>query len=716
MTILPEVWTQTLGWTLVHSLWLLTGIALGLRLLLWIIPRRASRFRYAVSVIVLMTALIALVVTGYRIHDPQETALATPSAALVSGMIVAPPSSSAVLVEDSWRHQLTEAGQKLQVWLTPHLSGMLVLWFSGMLFFLLRTVGKLVYLHRLTRVDTYPLSTEWEASVGKLRKALAIKRKVLIRASSRIRTPFVTGLFKPVILLPVSAFSQLNYEQLEAILAHELAHIRRWDDVINWLQTAIEIVLFYHPAIWWISQIIRDEREKCCDDLAVTVCGNPLVYAKALAHMESLQQSPSELVLAFARQGASLLGRIERLLQPHASSSRTSAAPAIVSMLLVLSFLITYRMTTSIARNPDTSPTSLYSGAILSIPQLQRSEGGIAGPHSPWQPKLPEWLMEEEISVLDTVPSPDKEDSTQWYRFRFADEWAVDVDIDNDVEVELDNDFDFDMDIDIDIDTFPPSAWVGFDSAFFTLKSPKFDMAGFTIMADTNIIWKIDSSFHYQFNIADTLLPPQMLSVPIPPMPPMPDMMFLNDSLNFYEDVWREYERVFEHLDSAEFWENFSEEQQERLEEQQQRLEEMLEKREDQQEQQLQEWQERLEEWEQRQEEQMEHYRERVREWEEQTRDRLQQQEERYRDRQEEQRERKQSGEILQRKLQALQAQTQLTLQGSEQEIQELQRSLQQLQVNAAQQKSKIQQESVRAYQQLVRELQTQVRQMQHAH
>ena len=103
--------------------------------------------------------------------------------------------------------------------------------------------------------------------------------------------PTVIGWLKPVVLLPASALAALTPQQLEAILAHELAHIRRHDYLVNLLQTLVETLLFYHPAVWWLSRRIRIERENCCDDLAVSLCGDPVAYAAALADLEALRSS-----------------------------------------------------------------------------------------------------------------------------------------------------------------------------------------------------------------------------------------------------------------------------------------------------------------------------------------------------------------------------------------------------------------------------------------
>jgi len=131
-----------------------------------------------------------------------------------------------------------------------------------------------------------------------------------------VEVPTVIGWLRPVILLPASALTGLSAEQLEALLAHELAHIRRYDYLVNLLQTTIETLFFYHPAVWWVSTQVRQEREHCCDDLAVAACGDVLTYARALTALEQLRGSEPQL--AVAASGGSLLVRIQRLLRGRA--------------------------------------------------------------------------------------------------------------------------------------------------------------------------------------------------------------------------------------------------------------------------------------------------------------------------------------------------------------------------------------------------------------
>src|SRR5262249_13851986 len=152
---------------------------------------------------------------------------------------------------------------------------------------------------------TEPAEPAWQAIVTRLSRRLHIARRVRIFRSSLVDVPTVIGWLKPVVLVPASALAGLAPHQLEAVLAHELAHIRRHDYLVNLMQTLVETLLFYHPAVWWLSRRIRLERENCCDDLAVHLCGDPYTYARALADLEQLRGGRRQLALAAT--GGSLL-------------------------------------------------------------------------------------------------------------------------------------------------------------------------------------------------------------------------------------------------------------------------------------------------------------------------------------------------------------------------------------------------------------------------
>ena len=166
-----------------------------------------------------------------------------------------------------------------------------------------------------------------------------MSRPVSLLNSALVEVPTVIGWFRPVILLPVATLSGLTPSQVEALLVHELAHVRRLDYVVNVFQCLVETLMFYHPVAWWISRYTREERENCCDDLVIQVCADRLAYARALAAMEGLRAELPDLV--FAASGGSLLNRIRRLLGVSNASGFGSARQVVSQSLLGIGVALT---------------------------------------------------------------------------------------------------------------------------------------------------------------------------------------------------------------------------------------------------------------------------------------------------------------------------------------------------------------------------------------
>jgi uncharacterized protein (TIGR03435 family) len=157
---------------------------------------------------------------------------------------------------------------------------------------------------------------------------------VRLLASALVDAPTVAGWLRPVVLAPVGVLTGLPAGQLEALLLHELAHIRRQDYLVNILQSVAEALLFYHPAVWWVSGHIRTERELCCDDVVVAVFGDPLTYARALAQLESWR--PAHLSAAVAANGGSLADRIARLLGQPRPATHGAVGSGVLTVAVLL--------------------------------------------------------------------------------------------------------------------------------------------------------------------------------------------------------------------------------------------------------------------------------------------------------------------------------------------------------------------------------------------
>ena len=185
-------------------------------------------------------------------------------------------------------------------------------WLIGASAMLARQLGGWRVVIALGRQPAPPLPTSWCCRVDVLRRALGIARVVALRPATDTVTPFTARALRPVIWLPAPLWGRLPSEQQDALLAHELAHVRRLDWVWNGLQSVVEALMFFHPAVWWLGRRVRQEREHACDDLAVAACGDAIALAEALATLERQRGAGRELVLA--AHGGALLQRITRLL------------------------------------------------------------------------------------------------------------------------------------------------------------------------------------------------------------------------------------------------------------------------------------------------------------------------------------------------------------------------------------------------------------------
>lgn len=268
-------------------------------------------------------------------------------------------------------------------------SPLLAVWAGGVLLLGLRATGRWWMLQRLCRA-ALPASDALQAMTERMARELGIVRPVLLRTTVRLSTPVVVGCLRPVILLPAAIVLRLPQAQLGLLIAHELAHVRRWDFVLNLMQTAVEIVLFYHPVVHWISRQVRQDRELCCDDLVGARFGNHLAYARALLAVAEFDHQPAPR-FAVAATGGVLMPRIERILAPTQSPRRRYdriGGVALVATALTLALALDWR-----ERN-DPGPIQLsLSGPLagfaqpleLTLPALAfvAESGLLRGPDMP---------------------------------------------------------------------------------------------------------------------------------------------------------------------------------------------------------------------------------------------------------------------------------------------------------------------------------------------
>jgi beta-lactamase regulating signal transducer with metallopeptidase domain len=325
-TALQQLWLNTLGWTLVHFLWQGTLIAISVTTVLgWLRDRNAAKKRYLVLCCGLLLMFLAPISTFFWqvITDSPNAVQSIPVTAESS------LSSNSSVTKTSlpiWRQAITLLDQA-----SPWCA---FVWIVGVTIFFARLIQGLARAQKLRVWGISQVPVDWQIRFEELIKRLDIAHQVKLLSSSIVPVPSVIGWVKPVVLVPIACFSGLSVSQLEAVLIHELAHVRRHDYLVNVLQSVAETLLFYHPAVWWISDQIRIERENCCDDLAVQACGSAHTYVSALAKLEEQRQLQPTL----AATGSDILHRARRLL----SGGKTQAAGptplfSIAVVLLVLS-------------------------------------------------------------------------------------------------------------------------------------------------------------------------------------------------------------------------------------------------------------------------------------------------------------------------------------------------------------------------------------------
>ena len=302
-------WAVAVGWALVHSLWQGSLVALALAVLVPAV--RSPRVKYAGG----FTALLLVVVWfGITVHRAMPVAMREASA-------VRWPNVPA-LVPDVVTGAVSGAG------FAAYLPWLTLVWMLGVAVFYARHLAGWISVGRLRRRGVCSAGDEWQRLMARLSSAIGVWRTVQLLESCFVDAPIVMGHLRPVILLPIGLLAGLPPAHVEAILLHELAHVRRHDYLVNLLQRFVEGLFFYHPAVWWISNVIRAERENCCDDVAVAVSGDAHGYASALAVLEVSRQS-----MAMAATGGSVAMRIQRLLYPKKRA--VGWAPFVATVLLM---------------------------------------------------------------------------------------------------------------------------------------------------------------------------------------------------------------------------------------------------------------------------------------------------------------------------------------------------------------------------------------------
>ena len=342
-----------IGWSLIHSIWQIALIWLGLAALLKLLPRARPQSRYFIACGALAAMIILPVITIYVLHirqtEPSDIIVDDDSAAVMS----VDPNLQNIKVIGSKRIDGTQKINWINRTITEtrntserverFLPWLILLWLIGVVIYAVKLGGGLFYAANLRKSSANVSNPKLDNLVNELTSRLSIKRKIKICESTSANIPMTIGWIYPLILIPPSSLLGLAPFQLQTIITHELIHIKRYDFLINFLQSVAETLLFYHPAVFWTSRKIREEREYICDDLTVASCKDSVSYARALTKVARSQRNAEQL--AVAATDGELKDRIYRLVSNPQSPgfSKRSILPnvwaiAIISLLLAVIF------------------------------------------------------------------------------------------------------------------------------------------------------------------------------------------------------------------------------------------------------------------------------------------------------------------------------------------------------------------------------------------
>ncbi len=364
-----------IGWTVIHSLWQATAIALLSGVAMLVLRKKTAQTRYVVHNIALCLVLLAAVVTfnfymkGEGNHsfvaeqraDNQNVSEANNSFSIgVNDTKLTVEQTSTTQIATNTPLPILSGSsisiEAMKTYFDTHIYLIVSIWLMGVCLFLLKLMGNISYVYYLRRQHNFPVDEYWFDMIQDLLKKVNIKKSIDLVESALVRSPVVVGYLKPMILFPIGAINRLNPQEVEAILAHEIAHIMRHDYVFNIIQSIIEALFYFNPAVWWISANIRAERENCCDDIAIQLCGNSMTYAKSLVLVQEMQYYSAAFAMGFAGQRKNqLLLRVQRVLNQSSSKTNVMEKLFATSLIIISLIVLGYTQQNNNQKTPNTN-------------------------------------------------------------------------------------------------------------------------------------------------------------------------------------------------------------------------------------------------------------------------------------------------------------------------------------------------------------------------
>ncbi|HSF54628.1 MAG TPA: M56 family metallopeptidase [Algoriphagus sp.] len=374
--LISESLLKAIGWTLVHSLWQLILIAAILWLVLKLVHRAKPSLKYGLAVGALGLSLAASIGTFIYQYGPEESSRPFLTERDLQVFLSNP---SIIQAEAGIESTITQA----TFWIEQNLPLLVNFWFLGALLFLFRLVNSLSEIRSLRKSSSPVTDFQLEKMVYRMAGKMGINADVQLRISSSGVSPLTFGTLKPIILLPAGLLFQLSPLQLEAIIAHELAHVKRNDYLINLLLSCLEVLFFYHPCYWWMNNTIKELRENAADDLVMKVGVEPKILATSLAEVLNFaKQNPPELALAAGKRRNPTLQRIKRLL---GYPSQNYPQNPIISIPMLLTLLLSAGLMAS-AQQDTPKPLAQVAPVSNAAPVSKAAPLAAAFPVAPTAP------------------------------------------------------------------------------------------------------------------------------------------------------------------------------------------------------------------------------------------------------------------------------------------------------------------------------------------
>lgn len=389
--LISEDTVHAMAWTVLHSLWQGLLIALVFSLIYYNLKNKTARFKYHLAFASLLAVVLSAACTFVMISDLQ-----TPASA-------ADYSVPSVVVASSDTYQMA-LNQKTSNWYEASLSYLdnntnlvVGIWMFGMFLFMIKMLFGIYHVNQVRFSAELIKDKTWQRKIDKYLVNLGSSRSVEIAQSALIKMPMMIGFFKPMILFPIGVINQMDVQEVEAIIAHELSHVLRNDFLMNIIQSIIEVLFYFNPAVWWISSIVRSEREHSCDDMAVELTHSNVHYAKALLRLGYQQNNSNSLVMNFGGKKKKLLLRVQRVLNDSQYKPRVMEKIITSTLLLVL--------IVGISMGANTTDSPIHTNIEI--------EDYSVDSDSTNETKQPNEIIEY-ISI-DTLPNQDKSSCQMMY-------------------------------------------------------------------------------------------------------------------------------------------------------------------------------------------------------------------------------------------------------------------------------------------------------------